>query len=145
MVVCGQWTTGDNEFGQLGDGTASFKSSFVLVISSGAEAIATGYDHSMVLKQDGSVWATGRNTFGQLGNIYNGPINFWGTFVQVISSGVQGVAAGGWHSMIIKHDGSLWATGANIYGQLGDGSTIDRSTYVRVLSPRDGAWFTVAL
>ena len=62
------WVTGEDDYGQLGDGTASFKSSFVLVISSGAEAIATGYDHSMVLKQDGSVRATGRNNFGQLGN-----------------------------------------------------------------------------
>ena len=52
--------------------------------------------------------------------------------MQVVSSGVADVAAGGYHSMLRKHDGSVWATGCNNYGQLGDGSLSDRITYFPV-------------
>ena len=40
----------------------------------------------------------------------------------------------------VKYYASLWATGANDYGQLGDGSTILNDVYVRVMLLRDGAW-----
>jgi len=40
----------------------------------------------------------------------------------------------GWHhTMILKADGTLWATGMNEYGQLGDGTTTDRSTPVQAV------------
>ncbi len=46
---------------------------------------------------------------------------------------IRHVAAGGAHTMILKTDGTLWATGRNDYGQLGDGTTTDRSTPVQVM------------
>ena len=33
-----------------------------------------------------------------------------------------GLALGAGHSLMLKIDGSVWATGVNQYGQLGDGS-----------------------
>lgn len=42
------------------------------------------------------------------------------------------VAAGDAHSLILKTDGTLWATGHNYNGQLGDGTTISRSTLVPI-------------
>ena len=53
--------------------------------------------------------------------------------MQVVSSGAVDVAACGYHSMMLKQDGSVWATGWNEYGQLGDGSTIDSVNYVKVV------------
>jgi hypothetical protein len=35
---------------------------------------------------------------------------------------VTNIAAGGYHSLFLKSDGSLWATGFNGDGELGDGS-----------------------
>jgi alpha-tubulin suppressor-like RCC1 family protein len=32
------------------------------------------------------------------------------------------------HSVALKSDGTVWAWGWNSYGQLGDGTTTDRST-----------------
>ena len=65
------------------------------------------------------------------------------TFVPVIPKGAEAVGAGDWHSMVLKNDGTLWATGANEYGQLGDGSKTTRKTFVRVL-PRSGVfWFSL--
>jgi alpha-tubulin suppressor-like RCC1 family protein len=43
-------------------------------------------------------------------------------------TGVAAVAAGGWHTLALKTDGSLWAWGYNGGGQLGDGTTTDRSS-----------------
>ena len=81
------------------------------------------------------------------------------TFVQVISGGILAVAAGDSHSMALTHDGSLWAAGSNLYGQLGDGSTkskilyarvllsgdgtSSKNTYLKVLLPGDGTWWMV--
>jgi alpha-tubulin suppressor-like RCC1 family protein len=42
------------------------------------------------------------------------------------------MAAGGYHTVMIRSDGTLWAWGANGSGQLGDGTTIDRNTPVQV-------------
>src|SRR5947207_3075562 len=42
------------------------------------------------------------------------------------------VAAGDYHSVAVKSDGSVWAWGVNGYGELGDGTTIQRLIPVRV-------------
>ena len=39
--------------------------------------------------------------------------------------------------MMVKQDGSVWATGYNEYGQRGDGSTTSSNIFVKVIS--DGA------
>ena len=68
----------------------------------GVEAIAAGAEHSLALKDDGTVWAWGYNFFGQLGNgtttLSTSPgIN---TPVQVGNlSAVKVIAAGSDHSL----------------------------------------------
>jgi len=42
------------------------------------------------------------------------------------------IAAGERHTIALKSDGTVWAWGANEYGQLGDGTTIDRYTPIQV-------------
>ena len=80
------------------------------------------------MKEDDSLWATGANDYGQLGvGLRTAPITH---FVKVFSGGAIAVAAGGadgGHSMVLKQDGSVWATGKNMYGQLGDTTNAGRN------------------
>jgi alpha-tubulin suppressor-like RCC1 family protein len=45
---------------------------------------------------------------------------------------VQSVSAGGLHTCAVKTDHTLWCWGSNFYGQLGDGTTTNRTAPVQV-------------
>jgi alpha-tubulin suppressor-like RCC1 family protein len=119
---------GDNTYGQLGNGTTT-NSTVPIQVSGGLTdviAISGGYYHSLALKSDGTVWAWGYNALGQLGNGTTDnssmPIQVGGGLTNVIA-----IAAGGYHSLALTADGTVWAWGYNVYGQLGDG-TFNNST-----------------
>jgi len=126
------WTWGHNVFGQLGNGTTTSSNTPVQVLT-GAKAIAAGYNHSLALKDDGTVWAWGYNLYGQLGDGTTTTNSI--TPVQVLNiTGAKAIAAGGNHSLALKDDGTVWAWGYNLYGQLGDGLNSNRTTPVQVLT-----------
>jgi hypothetical protein len=122
------WTMGNNYYGQLGDGTFGAVPPFGTnqpeqIVSSNVTAISGGGFSSLFLKNNGSLWAMGWNQHGQLGD---GTTDN-GTYKtnqpeQIVGSNVTAVAAGAYHSLFLKHDGSLWGMGRNFYGELGDGS-----------------------
>ena len=43
------------------------------------------------------------------------------------------IAAGYYHNLILKKDGTVWAWGRNYYGQLGDGTTTNKNKPVQVI------------
>ena len=150
---------GSNGNGQLGDGTGSgYRTAPVMVRTPDRKTypdlpadftyqqVSAGGSHSLALGSDGNVYAWGYNSNGQLGNgtsSYSGqsvpvrvktpdrktypdlPADF--TYLQV-SAGVD-------HSLALGSDGNAYAWGWNTYGQLGDGTTSDRNTPVRVKTP----------
>ena len=59
---------GNNDYGRLGNGNTSSQYSPIQVIDSGVAQVAGGNNHSLFLKDDGSLWAMGYNYHGQLGN-----------------------------------------------------------------------------
>jgi alpha-tubulin suppressor-like RCC1 family protein len=88
---------------------------------SGMTAISGGGFHSLALKNDGTVWAWGLNASGQLGDGAYGP--FVDIPVQVSGlTGVIAIAAGGYHSLALKSDGTVWAWGTGALGTLGNGT-----------------------
>jgi alpha-tubulin suppressor-like RCC1 family protein len=125
---------GRNDSGQLGDGTTTGSAIPVAVsgLSSAVTAVAAGGAHSLALKSTGSAVAWGGNASGQLGNgtTTNSSVP---TAITGLSSGVTAVAASiQAYSLAIKTGGSVVAWGINDSGQLGDGTTPNRSTPVGV-------------
>ena len=120
------WTWGVNGYGQLGDGTTTQRTAPVQVSGlTGVTAIASGREFTMALKSDGTVWTWGRNDDGQLGDGTTSTASPFGKTTPVQVSGLTGVtaiAAGSFHSMAIKSDGTVWAWGFNGFGQMGVGS-----------------------
>ena len=123
------WCWGGNDYGQLGDGTYTDRTTPVQ-ITSGVSSVALGLWHTCAVKTDGSLWCWGDNDYGQLGDGTNTSRN---TPVQ-IASGVSSVSLGGSHTCAVKTDGSLWCWGRNNYGQLGDGNNTSRNTPVQIMS-----------
>jgi len=128
---------GANGSGQVGDGSTTQRLTPVLVSGlgsgSGVTALSAGDAHGYARKSDGTVLAWGNNSSGQLGNG-----SFFGSTTAVQTSGlgsgsgVSSVSAGNLHSLALKSDGTVLAWGDNTFGQLGDGTTTQRSTPVQV-------------
>ncbi|WP_259465324.1 InlB B-repeat-containing protein [Bifidobacterium sp. wkB344] len=133
---------GNNYYGQLGDGTKTDRTTPVKVRKpTNAPAdftyvqVSAGWDCSLAVGSDGNAYAWGSNTYGQLGD---------GTTTQRTTPVKVGkptgltyvqISAGDDHSLALGSDGNAYAWGSNTYGKLGDGTTIQRTTPVKVRKP----------
>lgn len=125
------WSWGGNSYGQLGDGTNIGRSTPAQVTNptdptgflTDLTSVAAGGNHSLALKSDGTVWMWGDGS---------------ATPVQVPGlTNIIAVAGGDLHSLALESDGIVWAWGNNIWGQLGDGTTISSSSPVKVVELSD--------
>ncbi len=134
------WSWGWNSSGQLGIGTVGDKPTPVAVKGpggvgqlGGVVAVAASSRHSAALKADGTVWAWGWNSDGALGNTIVGPQSSLPVQVGSLTD-VVSISLGFSHGLALKKDGTVWAWGSNLYGQLGDGTKTNRFTPVQVSS-----------
>ena len=90
------------------------------VAASGTTDVAVGNYHTVV-NRGGSLWVVGRNRCGQIGE-EDDPYLRWLTknVFQVGYGSVQTVHAHSSHSMVMTQDGTVWVTGCNYSGQLGE-------------------------
>ena len=124
---------GDNYYGQLGDGTATDRSTPVTVtgLTSAVAAVVAGYQHACALTTLGAVRCWGANYYGQLGDGTT-TTRYAPVLVSGLASGVVALASGVYHTCAVLSDGSVRCWGFNNHGQLGDGTTTHRSTPVAV-------------
>ncbi|MCL1864681.1 MAG: hypothetical protein FWF73_02595 [Spirochaetes bacterium] len=124
------WAWGNNDGGQLGDGTTTNRLTPAKIGSDTWTTVSAGYYYAVAIKTDGSLWAWGANYYGQLGD---GTTTNRLTPTKVVGSDTwKAVSAGASHTIAIKTDGSLWAWGSNSFGQLGDDTTTDRNAPVQI-------------
>lgn len=122
---------GDNQVGQLGDGTNSQRLAPTQVTSlgSGVSALSVGSQHTCAIK-NGGLWCWGVNGWGQIGD---GTFSTRTTPVQVtnMTSGVTKVTAGATTTCALKN-GTAYCWGSNQQGEIGDGTTSLRTTATQV-------------
>lgn len=133
-VVC--W--GSNEFGQLGTGFEStvLKESAIAEYVNGVINVSTifaGDDHSCAITEQKELFCWGFNSFGQVGQLYKDEsrqINGRAVIPQaerVVIEGVLDVGLGASHSCAVTTTGYVYCWGSNIYGQLGQGWSIEKT------------------
>jgi alpha-tubulin suppressor-like RCC1 family protein len=119
------WTFGANVGGQLGYEVPPDPFSVVghtaqpTRVPDIADAVAiAAAEHTVVLKRDGTVWTFGSNESWQLGW---GPFELSNTTPQPVPGldAVTAVAAGEYHTVALKRDGTVWTFGSGGMGQRG--------------------------
>lgn len=130
------WSWGNNNHGQLGNGTRDKKNSPIRVgQDSDWKTVSTGYNHTVAIKKDGTLWAWGSNAHGQLGDntakdrktpVQIGNDTHW-----------TQVSAGYMFSVALKKDGTLWTWGNGHYYQTGTNITLNRHSPTQLGSAND--------
>ena len=127
-------TWGENGGGQLGDGTTQSRLQMDPVAVQGLPAICEIFSsQSSVLARgaDGSLWTWGGGYLG-LGNTTQSSVPVRLPNLPEITALPTSSSEYGSHRLVVDKDSKIWAWGRNWYGQLGDNSTLDRSTPVQV-------------
>lgn len=136
---------GRNNAGQLGSGTQNspFASIDPLRVDPGRawKAVSAGTHHACAIDVGGGLSCWGSNDHGQLGD---GTTTDRAAPVPVAAGTVWASVAADQsdHTCAIDVGGGLWCWGSNDQGELGDGTTVGRTTPVRVAA--DGPWSRVA-
>ncbi len=125
------WCWGFNATGQVGDGGLSTRSRPTPVTGMGADATLVEADGYSCGVASGTVRCWGVNTFGGLGDgttvARSAPVPVGG-----LPPTATTISVGNHHACAVDTPGNVWCWGDNAYGQVGDGTTVDRRSAVRV-------------
>ena len=129
------WAWGSNNKGQLGIGnigTAYATPQSVSTVDS-VTAISAGSENALLLRSNGTIWAMGANDSGQ-GGVGNNTGELWlPTEVRDIEA-IVAIAAGYDHSIALAFTSSVYATGSDQHGQLGNTPSATKNTYTKILT-----------
>jgi len=134
------WGWGGNGNGQLGDNSTNQQLTPVSVLGAVKTfcQITAGNNNTMAIDKNGRSWGWGLNSTGQLGDnsltSRRTPVSVLGavkTFCKISTGGQLNAASG--TTVALDKNGRAWCWGVNLYGQLGNNSTISQRTPVSVL------------
>jgi alpha-tubulin suppressor-like RCC1 family protein len=124
------WAWGENNFGQLGDGTTVYRNSPVKIMEN-VRQVSVGWQRTMAVSEDNVLWAWGSND-GKLGDgtetDRHSPVRILDDVLYVVAANWDGGA-----SFAIRTDGSLYGWGRNDFGCVGDGTNQDRLSPVKIM------------
>ena len=147
------WAWNGNIVDRLGDGTPSTRHIPLAVTPDRTyTTVSAGSYHSLALDSTGHLWAWGYNDDGQLGDGTTTRHRASRAAVEITPDRTYiAVSAGSYHSLALDSTGHLWAWGANLSGQLGDGTTTRRRAPVEITPDRTyiavsaGVYYSLAL
>jgi len=129
-VLC--W--GQNDYGQLGDGTNTSSNVPLKMSASSFDekvvAISAGRFHACAIDETGTAYCWGNNNNGKLG--IGSTTSSYTPQKLTFSSPVLDISAGEYHSCAILSNDDLYCWGRNLNGQLGDGTKTERHSPVKV-------------
>jgi|TARA_R110002012_G_scaffold210195_1_gene380816 alpha-tubulin suppressor-like RCC1 family protein len=142
------WGWGENSYGQVGKGagdhtTIKYESPVQIGSSTDWAQVSDGGVHAAAIKTDGTLWTWGGNFYGNLGHgdtthrdepTQVGSLTTWASVSCPLA----------YYTMAMKTDGTLWGCGTNRKGNLGDGTTTDRSSFVQAGSSTNWIAFSTA-
>ncbi len=139
------FTWGDNNNGQLGDGTKIYKytptditSQFVLGAGEKITQIELGEYHSSAITSSGRLFMWGKNDYGQLGDGSTTerlvPTEITSQFDLNEGDAISSITLGRYYSLAITSEGRVFTWGGNYYGVLGDGTTIEKHVPTEITS-----------
>jgi alpha-tubulin suppressor-like RCC1 family protein len=128
--VGNSWITGHNDYGKFGNNSITPATSFIPTAIP-CKAILMSYHTMMLEKSTGMIWCSGLNSSGQLGD---GSTNNKSSIVAILrSSSYTKIAIGNGRSHAIEGStGMIYSWGSNSSGNLGDGTTIAKSSPVSI-------------
>ena len=124
------WSTGYNQYGELGTGDTEERKIFTQVKGPNGEGIlenivqiTTGYYTGYALTTNGEVYGWGSNRYGELGqgSKSDDPV-LYPTKMKKVSNIIQ-ISSGAEYIVMLDAEGKVWGTGYNGNGQLGIGNT----------------------
>ena len=129
------WSAGYGEYGALANnlsGNPGSRSSPIQIPGTTWKSVAAAGYAVSAIKTDGTLWMWGLNENGGLGQNNKGPSAKYSSPRQI--PGTTWKACHGGYSSIagVKTDGTLWAWGSNVFGQLGDNSRTQRSSPIQI-------------
>ena len=124
------WACGYNGSGQLGLNDVESRATFVQVNVNvdDIQHVICGFNHSLIIRNDGILYAAGENGNGELGMNNTTDMRTF-TNVPNLSSGIIAAYAGEFFTMIIDNEGIVYATGKNDSGQLGLSESTTRKSF----------------
>ncbi|WP_428266453.1 hypothetical protein [Haliangium sp.] len=120
---------GDNDFGQLGDGTFVSRGDAQPVTALGGDVVEVsgGARHTCARRGDGSAWCWGANDQGQLGVRVGSEGTPSPAHVLALGYDVASVAAGATHSCALTTAGEMYCWGEDSRGQVGSAAILNRA------------------
>jgi len=120
------WAWGSNLQGQLGTGgslSAPQLTPQQVGTATTWASISAGENHSLAIRQDGTLWSWGNDSYGQLGQGGGSQFGSYTPYKVGTDTDWRSVDAGAAHSLALKTTGTLWGWGNNTNGQVGTGGT----------------------
>lgn len=138
------WTWGWNDRGTLGVGDFTTRNlpTQEAISFTNWSGVDGGFGHMVAQQQDGSLWTWGGNESGQIGAPVSTPqtneASQW-----IAGNTWAASAAGHYHGLAIRQDGTLWSWGSNESGQLGTGAALSSGQGVAQESTHANSWSSV--